>query len=75
MAFGGFGDLSDKTTIKQYFEDPQYFRDSNFGDVKTGRLLDDYKIDREDENNLFLSDKNGYRFFAKVNIINNNIGI
>ena len=72
MGFRGFGDLSEKTTIKQYFEDQQYFADRVYGNVKTTELYDDYKIDKRGaakENTIFVTNKNdGRRYCAKVNM-------
>ena len=65
MEFGGFGDLSEKTSIKQYFEDPQYFADRSYGEVKTTRFRGDYAVDRGYGNALFVL-KDGQRYFAKV---------
>ena len=71
MNFGGFGDLSEGTTIKEYFEDQQYFADCIYRNVKTTRLDNNYEIDHKrgaaNENTLFVTNKkDGKRYCAKV---------
>ena len=69
MGFRGFGDLSEKTTIKQYFEDQQHFAHRAYGNVKTTPLDNDYEVKRciANENIIFVSNKiDGKRYCAKV---------